>query len=208
MTQRNRIAAGLSCCLLVALAGCGARQPIRGQETTGLDRKLSTFAFIEQGDAMTLIVGTKSTRYREASAYIPIEIAISNNGLRQISLTRESFTLIDEAGNRYPAVSPQELIESYDFLDLDRTQLAELQSIVFNKFATYTRYPSKFSPTRAFSIGASNLVRDHVALPKFGYVLDFLYFPAPQTGLIGHRFDLFVDAQELDDPVFVKFEVK
>ncbi|NIM01294.1 MAG: hypothetical protein GTN89_12530, partial [Acidobacteria bacterium] len=51
---------------------------------------------------MTLIVDTRATRYREQSPYIPLEIAIANNGLRQIALTRESFTLIDEAGNRYP----------------------------------------------------------------------------------------------------------
>ena len=47
---------------------------------------------------MTLIVDTKATRYREATPYIPLEIAIANNGLRQIALTRESFTLIDEDG--------------------------------------------------------------------------------------------------------------
>ena len=208
MMYRQRIAILLSSFVLLALAGCGARQPVRGQETSGVDRKLSTYAFIEQGELATIIVGTRSTRYREATAYIPVEIAIANNGLRQLSLTRESFTLLDEEGNRYPAVSPRELIEGYDFLDLDRQQLAELQSIIFNKFATYTRYPSKFSPTRQFSSGSSALVRDHVALPKYGYLLDFLYFPAPKTGLLEHRFDLFVTAPELEDPVFVKFEVK
>ena len=199
----------LSALLILSVpAGCSARQPMRGQETTGLDRKLSTYAFIEQGDLMTLIVDTRATRYREATPYIPIEIAIANNGLRQIVLTRESFTLIDEDGNRYPAASPKELIEGYEFLDLDRDQLAELEGIIFNKFATFHRYPSMFSPTRNFAFGRSNLVRDVVSLPKFGYLLDFIYFPAPKTGLLGHRFELFVDSQQLENPVFVKFEVK
>jgi len=208
MSYLQRFVLVCSACFLLALAACGARQPIRGQETSGLDRKLSTFAYIEQGDLMTLIVDTKATRYREKTAYIPLELAIANNSLRQLSLTRESFTLLDEEGNRYPAVSPRELIEGYEFLDLDRQQLAELQSIIFNKFATFTRYPSKFSPTRQASFGADSLVRDHVALPKFGYLLDFIYFPAPQTGLLGHKFELFVTAPELEDPVFVRFEVK
>jgi hypothetical protein len=197
-----------SALLLIPLAGCAGIQPMRGQETDDLDRKLSTFAFIEQGELVTLIVDTKATRYREATEYIPIEIAIANNGLRQLSLTRESFTLIDEEGNRYPAVSPRELIEGYEFLDLDRDQLAELEGIIFNKFATFTRYPSQFSPTRTVSFGSSSLVRDHVALPKFGYILDFLYFPAPKTGLKGHKLELFLAAAELEDPVFVRFEVK
>ena len=208
MTQRCVRVVSVLLVLVLGAACAGVREPMRGQETSGLDRKLSTFAFIEQGEIMTLIVDTKATRYREATAYIPIEIAIANNGLRQIVLTRESFTLIDEEGNRYPAASPKELIESYEFLDLDRDQLSELQGIVFNRFAAHQRYPSMFSPTRNFTHGRSNLVRDLVSLPKHGYLLDFVYFPAPKTGLLGHRFELFVDSQQLESPVFVKFEVK
>jgi hypothetical protein len=194
--------------LLATLVGCAGLQPIRGQETSGLDRKLSTFAYIEEGDLLTLIVDTKATRYREKTAYFPLEIAIANNGLRQLALTRESFTLIDEAGNRYPAASPKELIEGYEFLDLDRDSLAELEGIIFNKFAAFARYPSMFSPTRNFSVARSNIVRDMVSLPKYGYLLDFIYFPAPKEGLVGKRFDLFIDSAQLEDPVFVKFEVK
>ncbi len=210
MKQLRRLSwvAVLPMLALTLLASCAARQPIRGQETDALDRKLSTFAYIEEGDLMTLIVDTKATRYRENSPYIPLEIAIANNGLRQIALTRESFTLIDEEGNRYPAASPRELIEGYEFLDLDRNQLSELDGIIFNKFAAFSRYPSMFSPTRGHSFGRSNLVRDLVSLPRFGYLLDFIYFPYPKNGLLGKRFVLFVHSQQLEDPVFIKFEVK
>jgi len=209
--MKNRFGIGVIVALLCASAvfvGCASLQPMRGQETTGLDRKLSTFAFIEEGDLVTLIVDTKATRYREDSPYIPLEIAIANKGLRQIALTRESFTLIDEQGNRYPAATPRELIESYEFLDLDRNQLAELEGIIFNKFAAMARYPSQFSPTRGANFGRSNIVRDLVSLPKHGYLLDFVYFPAPKTGLLGHRFELFLGSQHLETPVFVKFEVR
>ena len=210
MYQVNRFlpVAVLSICALALLAACAARQQIRGQETSGLDRKLSTFAYIEEGDLLTLIVDTKATRYREKNAYFPLEIEVANNGLRQLALTRESFTLIDEAGNRYPAASPKELIENYEFLDLDRDQLAELEGIVFNKFAAFQRYSSRFSPTRNSTFGRSDIVRDLVSLPKFGYLLDFIYFPAPKDGLLGKRFDLFLSSQQLEEPVFVKFEVK
>lgn len=189
-------------------AGCAARQPIRGQEASDLDRKLSTYAFIEEGDLATVIVGTRATRYREESAYMPLELCIANNGLKRLILTLESFTLVDEEGNRYPAASPRELMEGYEFLDLDRDRLAELDSIIFNKFAAHTRYGSKFSPTHAASFGRENLVRDRVSLPKFGYILDFIYFPAPPNGLKGHRFELFVESPDLPDPVFVKFVVE
>lgn len=192
----------------LTIGGCASRQPIEGQQASDLDRKLSTYAFIEEGDLTTVIVGTRATRYRDETAYIPIEICISNNGLKRLILTRESFTLIDEEGNRYPAAGPRELMEGYDFLDLDRERLAELEQIVFNKFATYTRYGSKFSPTHSAVLGRENLVRDLVSLPKFGYIMDFVYFPAPQTGVKGHRFELFVESPDLPDPVFVKFIVE
>ena len=51
-------------------------------------------------------------------------------------------------------------------------------------------------------------VRDVVQVPRNGYVIDFIYFPTPETGVRGQRFELFMDAPELPDPVFVRFEVR
>ena len=193
--------------LLIA-AGCATRQPMTGQQAADVDRKLSTFAFIEEGKLATFVVDTRPTRYRDGEAYVPIEIAIANRGVKQLTLTRESFTLADENGNRYPCASPKELLATYDFLDLDRN-LSELSEIVFNRFAAMTFYPSKFSPTRRTSrVGESSVVTDSVQLPRYGYLLDMLYFPAPSTGLKGHKFELSMTAPELTEPIFVKFEVK
>jgi hypothetical protein len=189
------------------LLACAGRKEMRGQEVTGLDRKLATFSYIESGDLVEFIVSTKPTRYREDGPYIPIEIAIGNRGLKQLTLTRESFILLDENGNRYPAANPKELMQNYDFLDWDRN-LSELPGIVDARYAAFTRYPSKFSPTRQIRTSRSSLVRDMVSLPKFGYLIDYLYFRLPETGVKGHRFELFMQAPELPDPVFVKFEVK
>jgi hypothetical protein len=196
----------LAVVVLVA-ASCVTRQPMTGQVAPDVDRKLSTFAFIEDGKLATLIVDTRATRYREKEAYVPVEIAIANRGLRQLSLTRESFTLADENGNRYPCASPKELLANYDFLDLDRN-LSELSGIVLNRFGAMTAYPSKFSPTRRAPLPGENaVITDSLQLPKFGYFLDMLYFPMPATGLKGHRFELAMTAPELTDAIFVKFEV-
>jgi hypothetical protein len=194
--------------IILLAASCATRQPMTGQVAADVDRKLSTFAYIEDGKLATFVVGTRPTRYREKEHYVPVEIAIANRGVRQLSLTRESFTLADENGNRYPCASPKELLAGYDFLDLDR-DLEELNEIVFNRFGAMTRYPSKFSPTRRSSrAGESSVVTDSVQLPKFGYLLDMLYFPMPATGLLGHKFELVMTAPELTDAIFVKFEVK
>ena len=200
----------LAGCLVLALAalpGC-ARKELRGQTTTGLDPKLSTFAYIEDGDVVAFIVDVRATQYREKDAYIPFEIGVANRGLRSMTLTRESFVLVDEAGNRYPAASPKELLAGYEFLDLDR-RLSEIADITFNKFSTFTRYRSKFSPTRQGPSrpGEGTLVQDTVVLPKFGYLIDFLYFPTPPGGIAGKKFELFLKTPELQDPIYVKFRV-
>jgi hypothetical protein len=201
--RRSLIAAGI-----VLSASCATRQPMTGQVAPDVDRKLSTFAYIEEGKLATFIVDTRPTRYRESERYVPVEVAIANRGVKTLSLTRESFTLADENGNRYPCASPKELLANYDFLDLDRN-LAELSEIVFNRFGAMTQYPSKFSPTRRPSrTGESTVITDTIQLPRFGYFLDMLYFPMPTTGLKGHKFELSMTAPELTDPIFVKFEVK
>jgi hypothetical protein len=202
----------LATVLAFFLAACGAHQPMEGRTPDDLDKKLSTFAFMEDGDLVTFIVDTQAARYRDKSSFMPLEIAIANNGVKNLVIARESFELIDENGTRYPAAAPRELYEGYDFLDIDRDQLAELESIVYGKFAAYTRYESKFSPThmstRDNSLVAATTVRDVVSLPRFGFLIDYIYFPKPETGIKGHRFELFLNAQGVEDPIFVKFEVK
>lgn len=193
----------LGCVVCLTTLSC-ARQELRGQEVSGLDRKLSTFAFIEEGDLVTFIVDTRGAPYRADEGYIPFEICVANQGLRNLELTRESFTLVDEEKNRYPAAGPKELIEGYEFLDFDRRSFTELESIVFNRFSVYTRYSSNFSPTRS----GGRVVRDRVSLPKWGYMIDFIYFPTPQTGVLGKKFEIFMNSPNLPDPVFVKFAIR
>ena len=188
--------------VLVAAACAGTKQPPR--EVGGLDRKLSTFAFIEDGNLIALIVDTRPARYSEEAQYMPLEIAIANRGLKELVLTRESFTLVDDSGNRYPAATPQELLDGYEYLDIDRNQLTELGGILTTKLAVYHAYPSRFSPTRS----GGTVVLDRVVLPRFGFLIDYLYFPEPESGIRGHEFELFVDSQSLTDPVFVKFAVE
>ena len=96
---------------VVLVSACATRQPIEGQKHSGLDKKLSTFAYIEEGRIATLIVNTKATRDRDGQLYMPLEIAVANSGLRQLAVTRESFTLVDEDGNRYPMAGPRELLQ-------------------------------------------------------------------------------------------------
>jgi hypothetical protein len=191
----------------ILAASCATRQPIRGQEARGFDKKLSTYAYIEEGDILTFIVGTRPARDKDGYGYVPFEIAIANHGLRKLELTLESFTLIDKDGNRYPSATARELLQGYNMLDFDRN-LGELASIVFNRFGAMARYPSNFSPTETLNVDGTAIVRDLVSLPKHGFLIDFIYFPEPASGIRDQPFELFLDSPDLDEPVFIKFEVR
>jgi hypothetical protein len=189
--------------LLLGTAACAGRVPVEGRRADDLDFKLSTHAWMEDGSIATLIVDTLATRDRGGEAFIPLEVVFANNGLRMITLSRESFTLVDSQGKRYPAAGPRELIEGYALLDQDQ-RIQELEGIVANRFATYQRYESNLSP----NVGEPRIVRETVPVPKAGWIHDMLYFPAPPGGVMGQRFELFVGAPELENPIFVKFEVR
>jgi len=191
--------------LALGIVGCTEHRSKPPREVGGLDEKLSTFAWKEDGNLIALIVDTRAARYVEEADYMPLEISVANRGLKELVLTRESFTLVDETGQKYPVVGPQELMEKYDFLERDRQTLAELMGIVDQRFATFTLYPSRLSPTRTGPV-----VRDQVTLPKFGYMVDFIYFPKPGTGVKDHKFELQMASPALpadNNPIFVKFMV-
>jgi hypothetical protein len=214
--------------VLVGASSCVTHQRSATTAPSDLDYKLSTFAFMEEGDLVTFIVDTRASGIHEPDPYFPLEISVANRGLKNLALTRESFILIDEDGNRYHVASPRDLMQSYEHLDVDQ-RLAELEGIVYNRFANYTRYPAVFSPTRMSSgsgitpvdaelstpttrsprEGQEGLttVQDRVTLPKWGYFIDFIYFPTPPTGLQGKRFELHMEAPELPHTIFLKFIV-
>ena len=167
-----------------------------------LDDKLANSTWIADGD-VTLIASSRATRFRLKQAYVPVEIAIVNRGLKSLSLTRESFSLVDARGNRFPAVSGTELEKKYQgSIDLDRERFTEAAPIVFGKYASYSHVPSNFSPGFDNSIAL-----DHVFLPRYSYIVDFVYFPSPEGYTIGEPLELRVSAPELPDPVFVRFTV-
>ncbi len=168
-----------------------------------LDTKLALSTWIEDGEQVALIVSTRATRFRLKLAYVPIEVAVVNRGLESLSLTRESFTLVDVRGRRYPLAGRKELDKGYrGNVDLDRRSFTEAAPIVFGKYQAFARVPSNFSP------GFDNpIALDRVFLPRFSYLLDFLYFPTPENYAAGEPLELRIAAPELQDAVFVRCTV-
>ena len=190
------VAAALTAATL-ALPACSTSR----RAPSDLDRKISQSSYIEEGKLMALVVGTRATRQREDRPYIPLEIAVVNKALASISFTAESFTLIDSEGNRYSTVGFDELKSDYRTIDLDR-RLEEVGPTVRGSFQAYEERPS--SLTGSFD----RPIVQKMFLPKFSYMIDWIYFPTPAGGVRGKRFELFLEAPELQDPVFVRFEVE
>ena len=183
---------------IAAVSGC-AREPL-STLPSDVDPKFGLEAFVEDGELVTLIVGTRVAKMKHDRGAMPVEIAVVNKGLPGLELTAESFVLIDEEGNRYAAAARKELSRIYGNTDVDR-RLAVLPVSVRRTFASYT--PFLGSMTSSFG---RPIVR-RVQLSRFSYLLDFIYFPTPETGIRGRKFELFMDAPQLQDPVFVRFAV-
>jgi hypothetical protein len=190
---------------LVLLLGCTTLTGNRSdwEVRTGLDHRLSRFAYIEEGKLVGLAVDVQAARYREDTPFFPLEIAVANRTLHRLTVKRESFSLIDEEGNRYSLAGVREMAEGYHLVDLDK-RFTDFRSVLLSRWPNFTKLPSHFY--RGEGPGAG-VVYDQVELPKFSYFTDWIYFPHPKTGVKGHRFELFLDTEELEDPIFVKFKV-
>jgi hypothetical protein len=195
---KGSVAVALVFVTMVAWTGCS---PSGGKRPADTDPRLSQSTYLEEGNLVALIVGTRVTRYREKKPYIPLEIAVVNKGLESLSFTAESFTLVDDEGNRYSTVGFDELTKGYGNIDLDR-RLGEVPPVVRGTRQGYTELPSTL--TGSFD----KPITQKVFLPKFGYITDIIYFPTPASGVKGRKFELFLDAPELEDPVFVRFAVR
>ncbi len=94
---------------------------------------------------------------------------------------------------------------------MDRTALSELADMAASVFDGFGVYASKFSPTQSAmpaSATTLSLVRETAWLPQRHYLVDYVYFPRPQKGMLGQRFDLLLESPSLADSVMVSFVVR
>lgn len=199
--------------LLGLAVGCAGWKGTLPQEE-GLHPRLSRWTYLERGELAAFAVDVEATLKRLDESVIPIGVGVANLGIDRITLTRESFTLVDpETGRRYAMASIQEVRNelgpkmSYDL------RLSENYARSFaGTYQPWDRRQSVFFPTTQASgstiFGNRALAIDVVELPKHSWMVDVLYFPKPREEIEGERFELWLDAEELEDPFFVKFAVK
>ena len=185
--------------IMALVAGCVTSPGKAIRSPSDLDRKLDNTSYIEEGDLVALIANTRIAYSRDNPDYLPLEVAIVNKGLPGLSLTAEAFTLIDGAGTSYPVVDGREVGRSHN-IDVDR-RLGTLAPVVRGRYGGYRQVPAAL--TTSFD---KPIPRD-LHLPRFSWSVEMLYFPRPEEGVRGRIFELFLNARELEEPVFVRFKV-
>lgn len=173
-----------------------------GVLTEELDQKFDKFTYVVESDKVVVGVTAFVARYREKEKYMPLEIGIANKKHDKLTLTGDSFTLIDELGNEYSLASSEELMDNYRKHAVD-LRLAQFFHVSRSLFGGLSQVPSHFQPDKASYM----LVRDKVELPSMFFMIDMLYFQRPITGIKGKKFEFRVSAPELEQPIQVRFRV-
>lgn len=195
---------------VAVLAGCATSGLGSLPQEQGLNPRLTRFAYIEEGRLVALAVDTAPTRYREKEPYVPFGVGLANFRLPTLHLTRESFTLVDDAGHRYslPAVKEvRKAINTFRY-DLDRSldffRRFDNRNLALDPIG-FVFFPFQNPPAELRSFGT---VRDEGELPRNHFMLTLLYFPHPEGELLGRRYELWLDSSDLDEPFFVRFKVE
>jgi hypothetical protein len=196
--------------LVVAATGCASSKRNLPQEE-GLHPRLTPSTYIEDGNLLSLSVDVAAATRREKQSFVPIGIAVGNKNLKALTLNRESFTLVDEQGNRYPLASVQESREQGSLMQSDYKISEYFLEVAATNFNAWTYQPSSFFPVLTADSrygGGRGTVRDRVELGLRMWTYDILYFPHPKGTLVGNKFELWMTSPDLQEPVFVKFRVK
>jgi hypothetical protein len=199
MSRVARIAALLP----LLFAGCVISKS-SGTAPGEIAPKLALSTYYEEGTQIAIVVGVRPALFRKDRQYVPLEIAVVNKGLPGVTVSRESFVLVDPEGDSYPAVSSQELLKANVSRDLD-TRLGEIESVVARRYGqlgrgTYQRVRSNLTPGFDDAIA-----RDPVPLGRFNYLVDMIYFPNPGLSKKVGPFDVLVRVPELPNPLVVRF---
>jgi hypothetical protein len=176
----------------------------------GLHPRLTRFAYLEEGQLVSLAVDTEAARRRAGDAYVPLAVGVANIGVDKLVITRESFTLIDDQGNRYPLAGIKELRRARPNIEYDFKLTSQFRGVFSSRFEVWPRMPAVFFPFPSLDppFRGRGVARDRVELSEKTWMEDLLYFPHPEGDLLDRRYELHLDTEQLDRPIFVKFAIE
>lgn len=195
---------------LVSLAASGCASYNTLPQEPGFDPRLTRFTYINEGESANLAVDTEATRLRQDAQFIPLGVGLVNIDQLRMTVTRDSFTLIDDQGKRYPLATLQDSRNIGAVRTYDQRLMRNFRSVFFTRYASWTQVEATFFPINSPDpmFRGMGLLRDTVQVPKLGWFVDILYFPRPEGTLAGRAWQLEVKVPELQTPVAVKFQVR
>ena len=103
---RPGILIGLVVMLSFSAVSCLRDQTLAEPKSAdSVDRKLSRFAFIEEGRIAAFIISTQATIHREGEKYMPLEISVANKRAGEMSIGREKISEVISATSGTSPVS-------------------------------------------------------------------------------------------------------
>jgi hypothetical protein len=189
--------------VLAVFLASAAAQDSQETKVVKLDVKYDSTTYVNRGPQVILVVNTYlMQKLDKKQAYIPVEVGIGNAASSKVTLSREEFTLVDEAGNIYGVVSGKEIEQNYKRLNFDHEK-ARIPHIMGPIFAGYTPVIARFTPEAK----PGSLVYDKIDLSGNDALVDILYFKMPAANVKGKTFELRLAAPNLKAPASIKFKV-
>jgi len=185
---------------LLVLLACIALLPTLPATDPKTSKSLAFATYKERVNRVTLLVGTFPAALNDHERYIPLMVGLGIRGKGPgMSITPESFILLDEDGNSYPMASYEEILANPKLLSYNSNLIRSQPLVTGEQFANMHPLRSSFFPERGIVVAEVNLERDN-------YMIDTFYFPRPLTGLHGVLTLRLSDAS-LEHPVNLRFEV-
>lgn len=196
------LAAGLGF-LLPLLTGCVlSRSESRTSAAPGALQTLTPFTYYEDGKLVFLSVNVYPARLHRDDEWIPLEIGVANRGMERLTVNvEEGLRLRDLAGHEWPTASFERTakLRLRDLFDRQADPFV-LRDILKHRLAVYQYVAPNFG-FREQDVSFSRVVR----LAKRSYTTGLILIANPQTQARGARFELWLEAPELKDPIFVPF---
>jgi hypothetical protein len=186
---------------MLLLTGLALAVAIPAAAPAATSESFAYATYKEERGRLIVLVDALPASFRDDSPYVPIPVAI---GLQTygatVTVSPETFTLVDQAGSSYPAASYREVAEDYDPLLFD-VGLVAGRPITAQQFVLSRRLPASFYP----SLGTAARIPE-VHLDAYTWFRDVIYFPRPDAGL-GGVLTLRLSGGGIEPPLEVRFRV-
>jgi hypothetical protein len=197
----QRLAASCLVAVILLATGCvmsRSTAPATSPSAPVASPTLAPSIFYEEGDLVFLGVNVHITRFSLDADLLPVEIAIANKGIEQLSVSPEHITLRSPDGDAWPMASEEESAGSSLRSEFDRRLMpVPFADAVKLRFPNYRSVPSTFGLR-----GGNRSMTRTVEMRKNSWTLTQIWFPNPGGELKGKLYEVWLDSPELPEPVF------